>query len=137
MMRQELNDGYQRNPTISAGAEIVGAAISPITPFKAKVFTGSLGKVISHPEDIAHTRWLNTVATGVVNGAGYTNQNTLGEYAKNIAMSIGTNAMGTALGNKAFGKYNDMYRAGRGTMNGMSASIPYTYDLYQRRKNGK
>ena len=137
MMRQELNDGYQRNPTISAGAEIVGATISPITPFKAKGFTGSLGKVISHPEDIVRTRWLNTVATGVANGAGYTNQNTLGEYAKNIAMSIGTNAMGTALGNKAFGKYNDMYRAGRGTMNGMSASIPYTYDLYQRRKNGK
>ena len=79
--RQELNDGYQRNPTISAGAEVVGATMSPVTPFKARGFTGSLGKIVSHPEDIARARWLNSVATGTANGAGYTDQNTLGEYA--------------------------------------------------------
>ena len=136
--RQELQDGYQRNPTISAVAEIGGSMISPVTPFKTRGYTGAtLGKFIAHPEDIARARWLNTVATGVANGAGYTNQNTLDEYAKNIAMSIGTNAMGTALGNKAFGAYNDMYRAGRGAMNGISDSVPYGYDLYQRRKNGR
>ena len=134
--RQELQDGYQRNPTISAGAEVVGAVASPIKPFKARGYTGSLGKIISHPEDIARARWMNSIGTSVVNGAGYTNQNTPGEYAKNIAMSVGTNAVGTAGGNKLFGSGNNMYRVGRGTMNGISASVPYTYDLYQRKKNG-
>ena len=131
--RQELQDGYQRNPAISAGAEVVGATMSPITPFKAKGFTGSLGKVISHPEDIARARWLNTVATGVANGAGYTNQNTLDEYAKNIAMSIGTNAIGTVAGNKAFGRYNDMYKVGRGTMNVGAQITPYVYNYIEDR----
>ena len=128
---QELQDGYQRNPAISAGAEVVGATMSPITPFKAKGFTGSLGKVISHPEDIARARRLNTVATGVANGAGYTNQNTLDEYAKNIAMSIGTNAGGTAFGNKLFGSGNDMYRLGRGAMNVGAQITPYVYNYIE------
>lgn len=131
--RQELNDGYQRNPAISAGAEVVGATMSPITPFKAKGFTGSLGKVISHPEDIARARWLNTVATGVANGAGYTNQNTLDEYAKNIGMSIGTNVGGTAFGNKLFGSGNDMYRLGRGAMNSAIQSMPYGYNYFRKK----
>lgn len=133
-MRQELNDGYQRNPTISAGAEIVGAAISPITPFKAKGFTGSLGKVISHPEDIARTRQLNTIGTGIINGVGYTNENTPREYTKNIIGSTITNAGGTMLGNKLFGSSNNMYRVGRGIMNSTMQSIPYGYD-YFRNKN--
>ncbi|MBQ8481544.1 MAG: hypothetical protein IJ532_03315 [Alphaproteobacteria bacterium] len=131
--RQELNDGYQRNPAISAGSEIIGSAISPIIPFKAKGFTGSLGKVISHPEDIARARWLNTVATGIANGAGYTNQNTLNEYAKNIGMSIGTNVGGTAFGNKLFGSGNNMYRLGRGAMNSAIQSIPYGYGHFRKK----
>lgn len=136
--RQELQDGYQRNPVVSTVAEIGGAVISPVTPFRARGIRGeTFGKIISHPKDIARTGWLNTVATGVVNGTGYTNQNSLGDYAENIAMSIGTNAIGNQLGNWAFGSGNNMYRAGRGTMNGIAASFPYGYDLYQRRKNGR
>ncbi len=131
--RQELQDGYQRNPAISSGAEVVGATMSPITPFKAKGFTGSLGKVISHPEDIARARWLNTIATGVANGAGYTNQNTLDEYAKNIAISTITNAGGTVAGNKLFGSGNNMYRAGRTMMNGTMQTVPYGFYHFRKK----
>ncbi|MBP5215766.1 MAG: hypothetical protein J6039_04335 [Alphaproteobacteria bacterium] len=134
--RQELQDGYERNPTISSGAEVVGAAMSPITPFKAKGYTSAtLGKFISHPEDIARARWLNSLATGAINGAGYTNRNSLSEYGMNIATGIGTNYLGTSLGNGLFGSGNNMYRFGRGTMNAFADSVPYTYDLHQRMKN--
>ena len=74
------------------------------------------------------------IGTGVVNGAGYTNENTLEGYM-NVAKSVGGNYLGTFLGNKLFGKGNDMYRFGRGVMNGFTSSSPYVYDLYQRRNN--
>lgn len=136
--RQELQDGHQRNPAISAGAEVVGAVASPIKPFKTKEYLDkSWGKFVAHPEDIAKARWLNTVGTGVINGVGYTDQNTPEEYAKNIGMSTIANVGGTLLGNKFFGSGNNMYRAGRGAMNSISNSVPYTYDIYQRRKNGE
>lgn len=61
MILQELNDGYQRNPAISAGSKIAGAVISPITPFKARGYTVSLGKIVSHQEDIARSGWLSMV----------------------------------------------------------------------------
>ncbi len=132
--RQELQDGYQRNPAISTGAEVVGAAISPVIPFKARGIPGeTFGKIIAHPEDIARARWLNTVATGVANGAGYTNQNTLDEYAKNVGMSIGTNVGGTAFGNKLFGSGNDMYRLGRGAMNSAMQSMPYGFNYFRKK----
>ena len=133
--RQELQDGYERNPVVSAVSEIGGAVISPITPFKSRGYTGAtLGKVISHPEDIAKARWLNTAATGVVNGAGYANQNTMGEYAKNIAMSVGANTIGNQIGNWTFGSGNNMYRTGRTMMNSAVQSIPYGYN-YLRKKD--
>ena len=132
--RHELQNGYERNPAISVGSEIIGSAISPIAPFKARGYTGSLGKTISHPEDIARTRQLNTIGTGVINGVGYTNENTPKEYTKNIIGSTIKNAGGTMLGNKLFGSSNNMYRVGRGVMNSTVQSIPYGYD-YFRNKN--
>ncbi len=118
-------------------SEIIGSAISPIAPFKARGYTGSLGKTISHPEDIARTRQLNTIGTGIINGVGYTNENTPREYGKNIAIGIGTNTLGTATGNKLFGSYNDMYRFGRGTMNAGTQATPYIYNYMEDLVNKK
>ena len=138
MKNQELQDGYQRNPAISAGAEVVGAVASPIKPFKTKgYFDKSWGKFVAHPEDIAQARWLNTVGTGVINGVGYTNQNTPEEYAKNIGMSVGANMLGTAIGNRMFGSGNNMYRVGRGVMNTGSQSAPYIYNYIEDWKRKK
>ena len=133
--RQELNDGYERNPMISAGSEIVGSVISPVKIHTPHGYVGILGKKISTPAEIARSRLINSIGTGVVNGAGYTNENNPLEYGKNIVMSTIANAGGTLLGNKLFGKGNDMYRFGRGVMNGFTSSSPYVYDLYQRRNN--
>ena len=73
--RQELNDGYQRNPTISGLAEVGGALASPIKPFSG--MTGA-------------------VANGVIGGVGMTDTNTPAEYAVNI----GLNTMGSMAGEK-------------------------------------
>lgn len=136
--RDVLNNGYKRNPVISAGSEIAGALASPIKPFKAKGIQGqAFGKVIAHPKDIAHTRRLNTLATGILNGTGYTHKDTSEEYVKNIGISTMTNVGGTEFGNKLFGSGNEMYQLGRGIMNGLTNSIPYLYDGYQGRKHGK
>ena len=118
--RQELQDGYQRNPAISAGAEVVGAVASPIKPFKTKgYFDKSWGKFVAHPEDIAQARWLNTVGTGVINGVGYTNQNTPEEYAKNIGISTIGNFTGNKIKNRLFG-VNDMYKKSRAIIDGLN-----------------
>ena len=50
-------------------------------------------------------------------------------------MSLGTNVLGTAGGNALFGSRNDMYRFGRGVMNGGAQSIPYGYDYLRRKYN--
>lgn len=72
----------------------------------------------------------NGIIGGVVNGAGYTNENNPLEYGKNIVMSTIANAGGTLLGNKLFGKGNDMYRFGRGVMNAMTQSISQGYNSF-------
>jgi len=56
----------------------------------------------------------------------------LDEYAKNVGMSIGTNAIGNQIGNWAFGSGNNMYRVGRTIMNGSAQLIPYGF--YHRKK---
>jgi hypothetical protein len=134
--RQELDDGYQRNPVISAGSEIIGSAMAPIKIHTPRGYTGSLGGIVSHSSDIAKSRMINTIGTGVINGAGYTNDNTLGNYAQNIGMSTITNIGGTALGNRLFGSGNNMYKFGRGTMNGIIQTLPYAIN-YLENKNEK
>ena len=130
--RQELQDGYQRNPGISATSEIVGSAMSPITPFKTKGYTSStLGKFVAHPEDIARARQLNAIGNGVINGVGYTDNNNLTDYITNIGMGIGTNYGGTLLGNRVFGSRNSMFPVGRSIMNGFAESVPYVYNYFK------
>ncbi|MBR3501455.1 MAG: hypothetical protein IKO06_00955, partial [Alphaproteobacteria bacterium] len=132
--RQELNNGYQRNPAISTGSEIIGSAMSPVKIHTPRGYTGStLGNFISHPEDIARSRWINTIGTGTINGAGYTNDNNPAEYGENIIKSTMTNVSGTILGNKMFGKGNDMYKLGRGTMNAFTQSTPYGYNYFRKK----
>jgi len=70
---------------------------------------------------------------GVIGGAGYTNENTLGEYTNNIGMSIGANTIGNQIGNWAFGGGNNMYRAGRTMMNAFTQSIPYGYNYFRKK----
>ena len=134
--RQELNDGYAHNPLVSGLAEVAGAVMSPIKIHSPRGYTGSLGGIVSHSSDIAKSRMINTIGTGVINGAGYTNDNTLGNYAQNIANSTLTNMGGTALGNRLFGSGNNMYKFGRGTMNGIIQTLPYAIN-YLENKNEK
>ena len=42
MIWQELNDGYVRNPVLSAGAEIGGAVMSPIKIYTPRGYTGNI-----------------------------------------------------------------------------------------------
>ena len=129
--RQELNDGYERHPIISGLAEVGGAAISPVKIHTPRGYIGSLGSRVSAPADIAKSRWINSIGTGVINGAGYTNENNPYEYGKNIGMSAITNTSGTAVGNKLFGKGNEMYRFGRTMMNIGAQSFPYGYKYFR------
>ena len=73
--RQELQDGYQRNSTISSLSEVGGALASPIKPFK-----GIIG----------------ATANGVIGGVGMTDTNNPAEYAINI----GLNTAGSIVGEK-------------------------------------
>jgi len=133
--RQELNNGYQRNPAISTGSEIIGSAISPVKVHTPRGYTGStLGNFIPHPEDIARSRWINTVGTGTINGAGYTNDNTPEDYITNISNSIGMNFLGTSLGNKAFGAKNDIHQFGRGFMNAGAQAVPYVKNYFKKKE---
>ena len=132
--KQHFRHGYERNPTISGLAEVGGAAISPIKIHTPRGYIGSLGSRISAPADIAKSRWINSIGTGVINGTGYTNENNPYEYGKNIGISAITNAGGTVLGNSMFGRGNEMYRVGRGTMNAITQAIPYGCEYY-RKKN--
>lgn len=133
--RQELDDGYKRNPGISAVSEVVGSAISPVKIHKAPGYNGSLGNWISSAEDIAKSRWINSVGNGVINGAGYTDENNHEDYIKNIGKNVGANVLGTAGGNKLFGSGNEMYQIGRGVMNSAADAVPYTYDYFRRKHN--
>lgn len=133
--RKELKDAYQRNPIVATVAELRGIASVPKFAKVAGYVGTTLGKRISHPEDISRARWLDTIGTGIVNGIGITDNNTPQEYTKNISMSVGTNVAGTALGNRLFGNGNNMYRFGRGIMNGTTNSIPHVYDWYQGRRD--
>ena len=45
--RQELNDGYVRNPVVSGLAEVAGAVMSPIKIHSPRGYTGSLGSIVS------------------------------------------------------------------------------------------
>ena len=88
--RQELQDGYQRNSTISSLSEVGGALASPIKPFK-----GMIG----------------ATANGVIGGVGMTDTNNPAEYAINIGLntagSIAGEKFGSILGDRmksVFGK---------------------------------
>ena len=85
MMLQELQNGYQRNPTISGMAEVGGALASPIKPFSG--MTGA-------------------VTNGVIGGIGMTDTNNPNEYAINI----GLNTAGSVAGEKFGGMLGDKAR---------------------------
>lgn len=128
--RQELSKGNERNPVISGGSEVLGAAFSPIKLAKPKGYTGStLGNFIAHPVDIARARWKDAILTGAVNGIGSTDykNNTWEDYAKNIGMGVAGNIGGTYLGNATCGAGNMMYPIQRGMTNAGVQSVPYIF----------
>lgn len=53
-------------------------------------------------------RMYNNLANGVAYGIGDTEQNSLGEYGKNIGLNAIGAAAGTYTGNKLFGRNNEM-----------------------------
>jgi len=87
---------------------------------------------VNHFAQGASLGWSDEL-NGVIGGAGYTNENTLGEYTNNIGMSIGANTIGNQIGNWAFGGGNNMYRAGRTMMNAFTQSIPYGYNYFRKK----
>ena len=76
--RQELDDGYQRNPVVSGLAEVGGALVSPIKPF-----SGMAG----------------AATNGVIGGIGMTDANNPAEYAINIGLNTAGSVTGEKLGN--------------------------------------
>ena len=76
--RQELDDGYQRNPVVSGLAEVGGALVSPIKPF-----SGMSG----------------AVTNGIIGGIGMTDTNNPTEYAINIGLNTAGSVTGEKLGN--------------------------------------
>lgn len=127
--RQELKKGNERSPVISAGSEVLGAAFSPIKVAKTRRYTGSLGNFSARPADIVSARWKNAIGTGIINGVGSTDKqnNTWGDYAKNVGVAVIGNYIGTDLGNRYFGTRNMMYPIGRGLMNAGVQFVPYFY----------
>ncbi len=83
--RQELNDGYARNPVVSGLAEVGGALASPIKPFSG--MTGA-------------------ATNGVIGGIGMTDTNNPAEYA----MNIGLNTAGSVAGEKFGSMFGDKAR---------------------------
>ena len=83
--RQELDDGSNRHPVISGGAEIAGSLISPV---KMKGVKGAAG-------------------VGIIGGAGMTDENTIGEYATNIGLNTAGSIAGEKFGGMLGNKYGD------------------------------
>ena len=117
--RQELQDGYERNPTISGFAEVGGALASPIKPFKAKDRINMFDKVYHTTHDLAIAGPRTAIANGVIGGIGITAGNNPLDYAQNIGVSTVGNVVGNKVQNKLLG-VNDMYKPVRKTIEGLS-----------------
>ena len=89
MMLQELQNGYQRNPTISGMAEVGGALASPIKPFSG--MTGA-------------------VTNGVIGGIGMTDTNNPNEYAINIGLNTAGSVAGEKFGGILENKANNFLK---------------------------
>ena len=89
MMQQELQDGYQRNSTISSLSEVGGALASPIKPFK-----GMIG----------------ATTNGVIGGIGMTYTNNPAEYAVNIGLNTAGSITGEKFGSILGDKANDLLK---------------------------
>ena len=87
--RQELQDGYQRNSTISSLSEVGGALASPIKPFK-----GMIG----------------ATTNGVIGGIGMTDTNNPAEYAVNIGLNTAGSITGEKFGSILGDKANDLLK---------------------------
>lgn len=87
--RQELNDGYQRNPTTSSLAEVGGALASPIKPF-----SGMRG----------------AATNGVIGGIGMTDNNNPVEYTINIGLNTAGSVAGEKFGSTLENKTNNLLK---------------------------
>ncbi len=87
--RQELQNGYERNPAISGLAEIGGALVSPIKPF-----SGMKG----------------AIANGVIGGVGMTDTNNPTEYIVNIGLNTAGSVTGEKVGGILENKTNNFLK---------------------------
>ena len=87
--RQELNNGYQRNPVVSGLAEVGGALASPIKPFSGMK---------------------SAVTNGVIGGMGITETNNPAEYAINIGLNTAGSVAGEKVGNILENKTNNFLK---------------------------
>ncbi len=114
--RRELQRGFERHPYISTGAEVLGAAFSPIRVYKTRGHVGSLGNFIAHPRDIEKARTINAIGTGIVNGIGNSDNILSLDCLGNSLMSAVLNYGGMKVGNQLFGSKNMMNPTGRAFM---------------------
>ena len=121
--RQELQNGANRNPVISATSEIAGSALSPIKPFKVAGSTGSLGNFYPYHGAIARTGLRNAVTNGAIAGAGATDDNTVAGYGRNIVTNTIGNSGGNWMGNAVLGS-NLQKPIERGVMNAVGQVVP-------------
>ena len=117
--RQELNDGYERNPIVSGLAEVGGALVSPIKPFRAKDRINMFGNIYHTIEDLTVAGPRTAVANGIIGGMGITDNNNVLDYAQNIAFSTVGNLAGNKIQNKLL-SVNDMYKPARKVIEGVS-----------------
>ena len=117
--RQELQNWYERNPAISSLAEVGGALVSPIKPFKAKDRIDMFDKVYHTTRDLAIAGPRTAIANGVIGGIGITDNNNPWDYAQNIAFSTAGNLAGNKINTKMHG-LNDMYSVRRKMIEGFT-----------------
>lgn len=137
--RQELAKGYQRNPTISVGSEIMGNLLSPITPFKAKNRINMFGNVYHTTQDIAVAGPRMAMANGVIGGIGTTDTNNPFDYAQNVVFNTAGNLIGNKVQNNILG-ISDRHQVGRKIVEGVNnigATASNNFVKEWRKKDGK
>ena len=137
--RQELAKGYQRNPTISVGSDIMGNLLSPIAPFKAKNRINMFGNVYHTTRDIAVAGPRMAMANGVIGGIGTTDTNNPVDYAQNIMFNTAGNLIGNKVQNNIFG-ISDRYQVIRKVVEGVNnigATASNNFVKEWRKKDGK
>lgn len=127
--RNELNAGYERNPVISHGSEILGSAFSPFRVHRARNIIGLTGDYLAHPWDIKKSDAINALGTAAINGIGKSDNKNINEMARNTLWGTVGNYAGVKANHHLYGS-NMHYPISRGFTNAAIQSIPYSLGEY-------